>query len=146
MVVVLIIGILIAIALPTFLGSRARAQDKQAQQSLRNSLANARTCFSDNDSYTPPGGPNCDQIVMGTLESAIAYVGAAAPSTGPRVVSVNPASDNVWYATAWSSSGKCWAIEDNALLGTKYAQPVVAQGQCAAGNATVLAGPYGTAW
>ena len=35
MVVVLIIGILIAIAIPTFLGARARAQDRAAQSSLR---------------------------------------------------------------------------------------------------------------
>ncbi len=38
MVVVLIIGILIAIALPTFLGARNRANDKAAQSSLRNGL------------------------------------------------------------------------------------------------------------
>src|SRR6185436_6102467 len=38
MVVVLIIGILIAIALPTFLGARNRAQDRAAQSSLRNAL------------------------------------------------------------------------------------------------------------
>jgi type IV pilus assembly protein PilA len=146
MVVVLIIGILIAIALPTYLGSRARAQDRQAQQSLRNSLANARTCFSDNESYTPPGGPNCDQVIMATLESSLAFVAGAVPSTGPRVISVNPASDNVWYATAWSSSGKCWAIEDNAILGTKYAQPPVTQPNCAASNAGVTGAVYGTSW
>src|SRR5439155_8610385 len=35
MVVVLIIGILIAIALPTFLGARNRANDKAAQSGLR---------------------------------------------------------------------------------------------------------------
>ena len=39
MVVVLIIGILIAIALPTFLGARNRANDKAAQSGLRNALA-----------------------------------------------------------------------------------------------------------
>ena len=33
MVVVLIIGILVAIALPTFLGARNRAQDRAAQSS-----------------------------------------------------------------------------------------------------------------
>ena len=35
MVVVLIIGILVAIALPTFLGARERAQSRVAQSSLR---------------------------------------------------------------------------------------------------------------
>ena len=38
MVVVLIIGILIAIALPTFLGARTRTQDRAAQTDLRNAL------------------------------------------------------------------------------------------------------------
>ncbi len=52
MVVVLIIGILIAIALPTFLGARARAQDRAAQSDLRNGLAAAKTFFTDDDTYT----------------------------------------------------------------------------------------------
>ena len=146
MVVVLIIGILIAIALPTFLGSRNRAQDRQAQSSIRNALTSARTCFSDNESYTPPGGPNCDQVVMATLESSIAFVAAGAPSTGPRVVSVNPVSANIWFATTWSSSGKCWAIQDDAINGTLYATPAVNQLNCSASNAVVLGAVYATAW
>src|SRR5438270_4012540 len=52
MVVVLIIGILIAIALPTFLGARTRAQDRAAQSDLRNAIAAAKTYFSDSDTYT----------------------------------------------------------------------------------------------
>ena len=39
MVVVLIIGILVAIALPTFLGARTRAQDRAAESSIRNALS-----------------------------------------------------------------------------------------------------------
>src|SRR5205814_511995 len=45
MVVVLIIGILVAIALPTFLGARKRAQDKAAISNLRNAIAAAKTYF-----------------------------------------------------------------------------------------------------
>src|SRR6059036_438805 len=51
MVVVLIIGILIAIALPTFLGARTRAQNKAAQSSVRNGLSAAKTVFTDADSF-----------------------------------------------------------------------------------------------
>jgi type IV pilus assembly protein PilA len=43
MMVVLIIGILIAIALPTFLGARSRAANRAAQSDLRNALAAALT-------------------------------------------------------------------------------------------------------
>ena len=52
MVVVLIIGILIAIALPTFLGARTRAQNRAAQSDLRNALVAAKTMYTDNSSYT----------------------------------------------------------------------------------------------
>ncbi len=51
MVVVLIIGILIAIALPTFLGARVRAQNRAAQSDLRNGIAAADTFFTDDDTY-----------------------------------------------------------------------------------------------
>ena len=56
MVVVLIIGILIAIALPTFLGARARAQNKAASSDLRNAIAAAKTCYTDHDAYIYTGG------------------------------------------------------------------------------------------
>jgi type IV pilus assembly protein PilA len=43
MVVVLIVGILIAIALPTFLGARERSEDRATQSNLRTGLAAALT-------------------------------------------------------------------------------------------------------
>src|SRR3954451_10661805 len=52
MVVVLIIGILIAIALPTFLGARGRAQDKAAASDIRNAIATAKVFYTDGDTYT----------------------------------------------------------------------------------------------
>jgi type IV pilus assembly protein PilA len=52
MVVVLIIGILIAIALPTFLGARTRAADRAAQTDLRSGLPVAMTHYVNSDSYT----------------------------------------------------------------------------------------------
>ena len=51
MVVVLIIGILIAIALPTFQGARQRADARAAQSSARNALVAAKTSYTDVDSY-----------------------------------------------------------------------------------------------
>src|SRR2546423_12475245 len=51
MVVVLIIGILIAIAIPTFLGARGRAQDRATQSNLRNALTNAKAIYTDKEDY-----------------------------------------------------------------------------------------------
>ena len=79
MVVVLIIGILVAIALPTFLGARNRANDKAAQSGVRNALAAAKTCFTDDDSYqavTPRQ--------LGTIETALAFVDGDGDLDRPR--------------------------------------------------------------
>ena len=51
MVVVLIIAILIAIAIPTFLGARQRAQDRAAQSDLRNGLTAEKTFYTDSQTY-----------------------------------------------------------------------------------------------
>jgi type IV pilus assembly protein PilA len=50
MVVVLIIAI--AIAIPTFLGARTRAQDRAAQSSLRNALVAAKSIYTDSQDYS----------------------------------------------------------------------------------------------
>lgn len=47
MIVVLIIGILIAIALPTFLGARERAADRATQSNMRSGLAAALAYYSE---------------------------------------------------------------------------------------------------
>jgi type IV pilus assembly protein PilA len=52
MIVVLIIGILVAIALPTFLGARTRAQDRAAQSNLRVAYVAANTYFAQSQSYS----------------------------------------------------------------------------------------------
>ena len=63
MVVVLIIGILVAIALPTFLGARERAQNRAAQSSLRNALVAAKTAYTDDQRLQRCGRPqpSCDR-------------------------------------------------------------------------------------
>ncbi|MBI2168095.1 MAG: prepilin-type N-terminal cleavage/methylation domain-containing protein [Actinobacteria bacterium] len=51
MVVVLIIAILVAIAVPTFLGARGSSQDRAAQSDLRNALSAAKLFYADNETY-----------------------------------------------------------------------------------------------
>jgi type IV pilus assembly protein PilA len=143
MVVVLIIGILIAIALPTFLGARTRGQDKQAQSSLRNALSAARTCFTDQDSYNAAGAV-CDNAKLATIEAAIQFTAGA--SNGPNLVSVNPSSSTVMYLAGWSLSGKCFSIKDDVNAGTTYATPAVTQANCVANNAGVTGAAYGASW
>jgi type IV pilus assembly protein PilA len=52
LVVIVIIGILLAIAVPSYLGFRDRANDKAAQSDVRAAFPSAEAYFSDNNSYT----------------------------------------------------------------------------------------------
>ena len=110
MVVVLIIGILIAIALPTFLGARTRAQDTQAKSSDRNALTSAKTVFTDTDSY-----PATASLVtsLTASEPALTFHDSTTSSAGPNDISVNSVSSTVVVMTALSQSGTCFAIKDN---------------------------------
>ena len=56
LVVILIIGILAAIALPTFLGQRVKAQDCSAKSDVRNAVSQMESCFTD----SPASCPNLD--------------------------------------------------------------------------------------
>ncbi len=49
LVVVIIIGLLASIAIPTFLGQRERAQSAAAQSDLRNAATSATACAADNN-------------------------------------------------------------------------------------------------
>ncbi|MHB8189156.1 MAG: type IV pilin protein [Ferrimicrobium sp.] len=51
MVVVLIMGILAAIAIPTFLGAKTGAQNKAVQSDLRNLLTSEATAYTNTQSY-----------------------------------------------------------------------------------------------
>ncbi len=108
MVVVLIIGILIAIALPTFLGARKRAQDKAAQSALRNAVADAKAGFTDADKYT---AACCDHTALTAAEPSLTFVANNAASANPDTVSVKvDATNNIWYGASWSKAGNCFGI------------------------------------
>lgn len=135
MVVVLIIAILLAIAIPTFLGAQNKAKDRSAQSSARNALTNAKTLYADTGSYI-----GVDDAALRSTEPSLTFLGAAAPSTGPKEVSVMPlASGFAWYSAVMSATGTCFYLRDSiaplANPGTMFAKVTSpAAGTC---NATV---------
>jgi len=51
LVVILIVGILAAIALPTFLGQQKKGQDASAKSDARNLVSHVESCFADTQDY-----------------------------------------------------------------------------------------------
>lgn len=85
LVVVLVIGVLLAIAVPTFLGSRNRANNRAAQADLRNALVAAKAVFSNGASYVCAlAAPNasCPQALP-QYEPRLTYTTAASSTANP---------------------------------------------------------------
>ncbi|MBV8235989.1 MAG: hypothetical protein JO075_09850, partial [Acidimicrobiia bacterium] len=116
MVVVLIIAILIAIAIPTFLGARQRAQDRAAQSNARNALTAEKTSFTDAQTYTSSA------TVLSGIEPSLNFVADEVPGHAAlnNEVAVSISGTNVVIGVL-SKSGTCFYLEDDAASpGTQY--------------------------
>lgn len=106
MVVVLIIGVLLGIAIPTFLGARSRSQDSVAKSSVK--LATTAVITE----VMAGGEPDFDKISK--QETSISWTDG--PSDGPKQVSIsggNNGDDSGGWAgfAAKSESGTCWLMK-----------------------------------
>jgi type IV pilus assembly protein PilA len=101
LVVILIIGILAAIALPTFLGQQKKGQDSSAKSDARNTVSQVESCFADTESY-----PACTVAFMNTQNTGLTY--GATPTAG-SVVGLVPTATG-YTITAASKSGNSFTI------------------------------------
>jgi type IV pilus assembly protein PilA len=143
MVVVLIIGILIAVSLPTFLGAKVRADNKAAESDVRNAVAAAKTLFTDTDDYSKaqstavPTGT----VALHAVEPSLTFVTAPSTVAVPAIsIDVNAGSTRIGLARM-SFTGSCFELYDDASVGARYGvQP--AAGSCTGTNALTF--PTGT--
>ncbi len=126
MVVVLIIGILVALALPTFLGARARASDRATQADIRNAFAAERAYYTDTLTYTT------DPTTMTAIEPAITYLDGDTPLVaGVAYLHLHPGPKEI-FISAMSDSGMCWYLREADGHGAEFASDLacaVADGQ-----------------
>src|ERR671931_662229 len=102
LVVILIIGILAAIALPTFLGQQKKGQDAAAKSNARNLVSHVESCFADTQDYT---NTNCE-TPSGTGLNVTAYgTGSADPAAGE--VAVRGATLGAGGALTGDGTGSC---------------------------------------
>ena len=130
MVVVLILGVLLAIAMPTFIGARGRAQDSAAKASVRTALAAGRILFStDHTGYL-----NVTQARLIEIENSVGWVDAATISAEPTTVSWDN-SGGVLTLAAFSQAGNCFYLEDDPPNDTQFGKsPGVTAADCRANN------------
>ena len=122
LVVILIIGILAAIALPTFLGQQKKGQDAAAKSDARNLISHVESCFADTQNYaqcnsaaalSDGGTGNTLGLAYGIGTGQVAVTGAGAPPT------------NTYTITAKSKSGGSFTISKAANgLVTRTCTPV----------------------
>ena len=86
LVVILIIGILIAIAAPSFLGQQNKAHDSKAEQTLNTAYKNAKAYAVEFEGQYS-GGVNAVAAALTAAEPGLNVVTAAAPATDQLQVS-----------------------------------------------------------
>jgi len=122
LVVILIIGILAAIALPTFLGQQKKGQDASAKSDARNLVTHVESCFADTQAYD-----SCNtSAALGT--TGLDY------GTAAGQVSVTAAATSTFTVEAVSKSGNKFRISRAAGGGYTRACDTAANGGCKTGG------------
>jgi type IV pilus assembly protein PilA len=122
LVVILIVGILAAIALPTFLGQQKKGQDASAKSDARNLVSQVESCFADTQDYG-----NClTAAQLGTTGLSL--------GSGDGQVQVTSSNATSYVITGFSKSGN-----DFIITKTNGAAPVrscttAGQGACPTGG------------
>jgi len=98
LVVILIIGVLAAIALPTFLGQREKAIDSEAKAAVRNAVSQVELCLAQVGTADPA---TCESDANVTIALDAATAGGTATVTGL----------GSYVLTAVSVTGNAFTIE-----------------------------------
>src|SRR5947209_6884662 len=98
LVVILIVGVLAAIALPLFLGHKDKAHDAGAKSDARNLVSEVESCFATEEDYS-----KCQTAAeLGTTGLTL--------GTAPGEVTVSSASQSTYTIQAVSQSGSTYTI------------------------------------
>ena len=116
LVVVVILGILIAIAIPTYLNYRKSAADKSAQSDVRNAVTQLEACAVDGGyptTITPAGVmttspttlPCNNQSIPTSSGTTFRYVSTGSPVTSYMILGTNSGGSGKTYCFNSASTG-----------------------------------------
>src|SRR5947208_6941291 len=121
LVVVLIIGILAAIALPTFLGQRSKAQDASAKSNARNMVSHMESCYANTQDYSV-----CTAAYLQSNEQ----VPAGAFGSGATATALSGLAAGTYTITSTSASGNSFVKIGRASCRERGASSVAARASC----------------
>jgi type IV pilus assembly protein PilA len=98
LVVVLIIGILAAIALPTFLGQKDKAKDSSAKSAVRNAVSQVESCLTD--------AATASTCASNTDVTTALYAAGGSPTQPPSVTNAD-----TYTLTAVSATNNTFTIK-----------------------------------
>jgi len=129
LVVVVIIGLLAAIALPAFLGPQKKGQDADAKENARNAVSVVEACFTETRAYS-----SCDTVVE--LEAAGGKLPVEMTHTAVKksgAVSIT-AAVTTYTIVGYSASTNAFTITKAADGTTTQTCTTGGQGGCRAGD------------
>jgi type IV pilus assembly protein PilA len=122
LVVIIIIAILAAIAIPTFLGQRQKAQDAAAKSLVRNAMTSIESAYVDTltfDTATPTMTvamlqaiePSIKFVIGGTCTAVPALTTTLAKATGAAISTVNYSGTiDTYTVSTMSASGNIFGV------------------------------------
>jgi type IV pilus assembly protein PilA len=114
LVVILIIGILAAIALPTFLGQQKKGQDASAKSDARNAVSQMESCFTDTQDYTQC--PNSDSPLASSVtpSTTTSTYSVTSTSKSGNTFTISKSATGVYTRTCTTHGvGSCHATADS---------------------------------
>jgi len=108
LVVILIIGVLAAIALPTFLGQRDKAHDTTVKADVRNAVTQMEACFTEDDTYNGCPGvgyPLAPNVTPTLLDGGSRYRVEKESETGTTFIITRLAGGHSRTCTQFGAGG-----------------------------------------
>lgn len=128
LVVILIIGILAAIALPNFMSNRDRAYDTVAKSAARNAVSAVEACFVNREDYR-----SCTDAAGLGSGTGISF------GTGAGQVAITASSKDTFSVTAYSQTQSTYSI-------TRTSTSAPLSRSCVLGPGVTDAGCKGGRW
>ena len=148
MVVLLILAILLAIAIPTFLGVTNSANDRSAQSNLNTALTDAKGVYESNQQSYPVASSLLSSLKSNepSLAASLVTTTNTALTAGQIGVYVSSDQNGAVFVSLSKKTGNCWVVADNTSAIAPAGPPSVDASVYGSPGIPTAAGEYYGMW